>query len=310
MKKVITVPVLEVYSPELLIRGNLSFIKSDYCLCFSIFAFMTKESLFQAILRKKSYLCVGLDTDIAKIPEHLLQTADPVFEFNKQIIDATKAYCVAYKPNIAFYESLGAPGWESLRKTLEYIPEDCFTIADAKRGDIGNTSRMYAKTFFELMNFDSVTVAPYMGSDSVLPFLQFEKKWVILLALTSNEGALDFQNLPLASGKPLYKQVLQQSLEWGNSENMMYVVGATRAENLKEIRAIVPDHFLLIPGVGAQGGDLEAVSKYGMNTHCGLLVNSSRAIIYASGGRDFAQAAELEASKIQKQMHACLNKYL
>src|SRR5690606_14492951 len=221
------------------------------------FAFMTKESLFQAILRKKSYLCVGLDTDIAKIPEHLLQTADPVFEFNKQIIDATKAYCVAYKPNIAFYESLGAPGWESLRKTLEYIPEDCFTIADAKRGDIGNTSKMYAKTFFELMDFDAITVAPYMVSDSVKPFFEYKDKWVILLALTSNEGGSDFQNLIIEDRKvPLFEEVINRSQQWGNPDNMMYVVGATRAEMLKDIRKIAPDHFLLVPGIGAQGGSL------------------------------------------------------
>jgi orotidine-5'-phosphate decarboxylase len=271
---------------------------------------MTKETLFQAIIQKKSYLCVGLDTDITKIPAHLLQTNDPVFEFNKQIIDATKAYCVAYKPNIAFYESLGAKGWESLKKTLDYVPKDCFTIADAKRGDIGNTSLMYAKTFFDLMDFDSVTVAPYMGADSVLPFLQFENKWVILLALTSNEGGLNFQNLQLASGEKLYEKVLHTSKGWGTSDNMMYVVGATRAENLKDLRAIVPDHFLLVPGIGAQGGDLEAVSKYGMNKHCGLLVNSSRAIIYASNDKNFAREAEKEASKIQKQMRECLDKYL
>ena len=271
---------------------------------------MTKENLFQAIIQKKSYLCVGLDADITKIPAHLLETEDPVFEFNRQIIDATHPYCVAYKPNIAFYESMGAKGWESLQKTLEYIPEGCFTIADAKRGDIGNTSSMYARTFFELMNFDSVTVAPYMGADSVLPFLQFENKWVILLALTSNEGGLDFQNLALESGERLYERVLRKSAEWGNSENMMYVVGATRAERLKDIRAIVPEHFLLVPGVGAQGGDLEAVSKFGMNASCGLLVNSSRGIIYASNKVDFAHEAEREASKIQKQMHECLDKYL
>lgn len=271
---------------------------------------MTKETLFQAIMQKQSYLCVGLDTDISKIPTHLLKTEDPVFEFNRQIIDATHKFCVAYKPNIAFYESMGAIGWESLRKTMEYIPEGCFTIADAKRGDIGNTSSMYARTFFELMDFDSVTVAPYMGVDSVLPFLEFKDKWVILLALTSNEGGLDFQNLSLESGEKLYERVLRKSSEWGSSENMMYVVGATRAESLVEIRAIVPDHFLLVPGVGAQGGDLEAVSRFGMNKQCGLLVNSSRAIIYASNQKDFAGEAEKEAFKIQKQMRECLDKYL
>ena len=273
---------------------------------------MTKENLFEEIIQKKSYLCIGLDTDIDKIPKHLLQTEDPIFEFNRQIIDATHEYCVAYKPNIAFYESLGPKGWESLKKTLDYIPKSCFTIADAKRGDIGNTSRMYAKAFFEQLNFDSITVAPYMGSDSVLPFLEFKEKWVILLALTSNEGGLDFQNLKLEGreGERLFEKVLSTSKEWGSSDNMMYVVGATRTEMLGEIRKVVPDHFLLVPGVGAQGGDLHAVSRFGMNKQCGLLINSSRAIIYASNDESFAEKAGKEASNIQKEMSECLEKYL
>jgi orotidine-5'-phosphate decarboxylase len=271
---------------------------------------MTKAELFEQIKRKKSYLCVGLDTDIKKIPQHLLDTEDPVFEFNKAIIDATADYCVSYKPNIAFYEALGPSGWESLRKTLEYIPADCFTIADAKRGDIGNTSSLYARAFFDKsssgMSFDSVTVAPYMGADSVQPFLEFEDKWVILLALTSNIGSQDFQFSELNSGQKLFERVLEKSQEWGNDQNMMYVVGATQAESLAAIRKIVPEHFLLIPGVGAQGGSLEEVSKYGMNSTCGLLVNSSRAIIYASAGEDFAEKARLEAQKVQMEMEKFL----
>ncbi len=263
---------------------------------------MTKQELFEEIKRKNSFLCVGLDTDPEKIPQHLLELEDPIFEFNKQIIDATKDYCVAYKPNIAFYEALGAEGWESLRKTLEYIPDNIFTIADAKRGDIGNTSRMYAKTFFHTYPFDSVTVAPYMGEDSVTPFLEFENKWVILLAATSNSGGLDFQYKQIDSGKRVFEEVLQKSLEWGNDENLMYVVGATRAEMLTDVRAIVPDAFLLVPGVGAQGGSLSEVVKYGMNGSCGLLVNSSRGIIYAGKGEDFAEKAAESAVKLQKQM--------
>ncbi len=274
---------------------------------------MTKAELFEHIKKKQSYLCVGLDTDITKIPKHLLKTDDPVFEFNKQIIDATKEYCVAYKPNIAFYESLGPRGLESLEKTVKYIPKDCFTIADAKRGDIGNTSSMYAKTFFDYYGFDSVTVAPYMGKDSVTPFLEFKKKWVILLALTSNEGSRDFQMLvhsrqstvdsqePKTASK-LYEEVLTKSQGWGTKENMMYVVGATHPGMFTEIRKIVPDHFLLVPGVGAQGGSLEEVSKAGMNKSCGLLVNSSRQIIYASSGADFAEAAGKEAKRTQIEM--------
>lgn len=275
---------------------------------------MTKQELFEQILKKKSYLCVGLDSDLKKIPSHLLETEDPIFEFNRRIIDATADYAVAYKPNIAFYEAMGVKGWESLQKTMEYIPKECFTIADAKRGDIGNTSELYARTFFDKnssgFNFDSVTVAPYMGRDSVQPFLAFEQKWVILLALTSNIGSNDFQHLKVeVEGKQrsLYEQVLTKSQEWGNSESLMYVVGATQADKLTEIRTIVPNHFLLVPGVGAQGGSLEEVSRYGMNKQCGLLVNSSRAIIYASNGQDFAEKAGEEAQKVQQEMEQYLS---
>ncbi len=268
---------------------------------------MNKKELISQIKKKRSFLCIGLDTDIKKIPAHLLDADDPIFEFNKQIIDATKQYCVAYKPNIAFYESLGVKGWESLQKTLSYIPKDIFTIADAKRGDIGNTSDMYARAFFETMNFDSVTVAPYMGSDSVVPFLQFKDKWAIVLALTSNKGGFDFQTIKDADGQHLFEQVLETSKQWGTAENMMYVVGATRAQQLAEIRVIIPDHFLLVPGVGAQGGNLQDVAKYGMNTDCGLLVNSSRGIIYASNQLNFAEMAANEAMKLQLQMDVLLS---
>lgn len=270
---------------------------------------MTKAELFQQILNKQSYLCVGLDTDIHKIPSQVRREADPVFTFNRRIIDATADYAIAYKPNLAFYESQGAAGWESLQKTIEYIPNDIFTIADAKRGDIGNTSTLYAKAFFEEMNFDSVTVAPYMGEDSVSPFLAFQGKWVILLALTSNPGALDFQNIENADGK-LYEQVLRKSSAWGTDENLMYVVGATRGEQFEGIRKIVPEHFLLVPGVGAQGGDLHAVSRYGMNKQCGLIVNSSRGIIYASNGSDFEEAARKSAYDLRQEMALYLDKYL
>ena len=263
---------------------------------------MNREQLIAQIKKKQSFLCVGLDTDINKIPKHLLELEDPIFEFNKQIIDSTKGFCVAYKPNIAFYESMGVSGWESLQKTLDYIPENIFTIADAKRGDIGNTSSMYARAFFENMNFDSVTVAPYMGSDSVTPFLAFEDKWAIVLALTSNKGGLDFQKIKGGNGKPLFKQVLETSKNWGTDANMMYVVGATRAEQLSDIREIIPNHFLLVPGVGAQGGNLQDVAKYAMNTDCGLLVNSSRGIIYAGNDTDFAEKAKIEAQKLQQEM--------
>lgn len=268
---------------------------------------MNKRELIQQIKQKESFLCVGLDTDINKIPKHLLKEKDPILEFNKQVIDATQQYAVAYKPNIAFYEALGSKGWETLKKTVEYIPEDIFTIADAKRGDIGNTSKMYAQAFFEQMNFDSITVAPYMGSDSVSPFLEFEDKWVILLAATSNPGGFDFQHDEI-DGEKLYQKVIRKSQEWGNEENMMYVVGATRPEALKEIRKSVPHHFLLIPGIGAQGGDLKAVCENGMNKDCGLLINSSRGIIYADQSASFGKEASRQAEKIQQEMAKMLQK--
>jgi len=271
------------------------------------FTSMKRQELIFQIKQKQSFLCVGLDTDIKKIPTHLLELEDPIFEFNKQIIDATKDFCVAYKPNIAFYESTGVSGWNSLHKTLNYIPENIFTIADAKRGDIGNTSKMYARAFFENMSFDAVTVAPYMGSDSVTPFLEFDGKWTILLALTSNKGGLDFQTFKNENGKKLFEQVLEISQTWGTDKNMMYVVGATRTEQLLEIRKIIPNHFLLIPGVGAQGGNLQEVAKYGMNQDCGLLVNSSRGIIYSGNGTDFAEKAGNEAQKLQQQMAVILS---
>lgn len=273
---------------------------------------MTYEALFEQISQKKSYLCIGLDTDIRKIPAHLNKAADPVFEFNKQIIDATADFCVSYKPNIAFYEASGVSGWESLQKTIEYIPKSHFTIADAKRGDIGNTSGLYARTFFDPsasgLDFDAVTVAPYMGSDSVTPFLEFENKWVILLALTSNPGSGDFQRLEV-DGKPLYEHVLKTSQTWAGPDRMMYVVGATQAAEFEKIRTIIPDHFLLVPGVGAQGGNLEELSRFGMNKHCGLLVNASRSIIYAGNGVDFAQKAKQEAQLLQQEMAVYLDKY-
>ena len=268
---------------------------------------MNREELISQIKLKQSFLCIGLDSDIKKIPTHLLELEDPIFEFNKQIIDATKDLCVAYKPNIAFYESMGPKGWVSLQKTLDYIPNNIFTIADAKRGDIGNTSNMYALTFFKNMNFDSVTVAPYMGEDSITPFLEFKDKWVIVLALTSNKGGLDFQKIESKDGKKLFQQVLETSKSWGTDENMMFVVGATRSEELSEIRAVVPSHFLLVPGVGAQGGNLKDVTKYGMNKDCGLLVNSSRGIIYAGSGADFAEKAKVEAKKLQQEMAVILS---
>lgn len=272
---------------------------------------MTREELVSQIKKKSSLLCVGLDTDIKKIPPHLLKYDDPIFEFNKQIIDATSEFCVAYKPNLAFYESQGSKGLESLEKTMEYMPKDVFTIADAKRGDIGNTSSLYARAFFEQMTFDSITVAPYMGEDSVKPFLNYDGKWVILLALTSNKGSKDFQDLKIeGTSTKLFEEVLKTSQNWGNIDNMMYVVGATKSEKLKEIREIVPDHFLLVPGVGAQGGSLKEVAKYGMNKDCGLLVNSSRGIIYASADHDFALRAKEEANKLQQEMEQYLNAYL
>ncbi len=270
---------------------------------------MNKAELINQIKQKQSFLCIGLDTDIAKIPQHLLNEEDPIFEFNKQIIDATKDLCVAYKPNIAFYESMGAKGWESLQKTIDYIPGDIFTIADAKRGDIGNTSKMYANAFFNTLNFDSITVAPYMGEDSVTPFLDFENKWVILLALTSNKGADDFQFFNDGEEK-LFERVLKQSQQWGDDQNLMYVVGATRPEMFTEIRKLVPENFLLVPGVGAQGGSLAQVCKYGMNEDCGLLVNSSRGIIYAGNDENFAESAKNSALIIQKEMAILLKEFL
>ncbi len=271
---------------------------------------MNYNELIKNIRAKKSFLCIGLDTDIKKIPQHLLSFPDPVFEFNKKIIDATHQYCVAYKPNIAFYESLGASGWLSLQKTLEYIPKNIFTIADAKRGDIGNTSGLYARAFFDKsssgLDFDSVTVAPYMGKDSVTPFLEFKNKWVILLALTSNSGSTDFQ-LMNEGGEKLYERVIRTSQSWATHEQMMYVVGATHAEELANIRKLAPKHFFLVPGVGAQGGSLQEAAKYGMNENCGLLVNSSRNIIYASTKKDFAEEAANEARKMKEEMEKLLN---
>lgn len=263
---------------------------------------MNRKELYAEIRKKNSYLCIGLDTDPLKLPAILKNEKDPVYSFNKAIIEATSDLCVAYKPNLAFYESMGAAGWLSLEKTLEIIPDDIFTIADAKRGDIGNTSTLYARAFFENLNFDSVTVAPYMGRDSVEPFLKFEGKWAIVLALTSNAGAMDFQLIKDENGTPLHETVLKTVASWGNSDNLMFVVGATRADQFAEIRKIVPDHFLLVPGVGAQGGDLKAVSVAGMNDHCGLLVNASRSIIYASSGNDFAEKARAAAKEMQSEM--------
>jgi orotidine-5'-phosphate decarboxylase len=274
---------------------------------------MNKQELFENIRRKQSFLCVGLDTDIKKIPAHLLNEEDPIFAFNKAIIDATAPYCIAYKPNLAFYESMGVKGWIAFEKTVEYIKTnypDQFIIADAKRGDIGNTSAMYARTFFEEMNIDSVTVAPYMGEDSVSPFLTYEGKWVILLALTSNKGSHDFQLTTDAEGERLFEKVLRKSQQWAGDEQMMYVVGATQGQAFEDIRKIVPNHFLLVPGIGAQGGSLEEVCKYGMTSTCGLIVNSSRAIIYADKTERFAEAAAEEAKKVQQQMAEQLKKIM
>jgi orotidine-5'-phosphate decarboxylase len=277
---------------------------------------MNRAELFNLIKKKNSFLCVGLDTDRKKIPVHLLKEKDPVFEFNKQIIDATIDFAVAYKPNLAFYECLGPRGLESMQRTLEYLPKNVFTIADAKRGDIGNTSDMYARTFFDYYKFDAVTVAPYMGEDSVKSFLSHEGKWAIVLALTSNKGSVDFQlKLIYAAGQaekriPLYVEVINKIKSFGTADNLMFVVGATQAEMLKEIRKNIPDHFLLIPGVGAQGGSLSDVAKYGMNKSCGLLVNSSRNILYAGNSYDFATKAAAEAKKMQQEMEKLLNIYL
>jgi orotidine-5'-phosphate decarboxylase len=272
---------------------------------------MNSADLVRQILLKRSYLCIGLDTDPDKIPGHLRSAEDPVFEFNKQIVDATHSYCVAYKPNIAFYEALGPRGWESLRKTLDYIPENIFTIADAKRGDIGNTASLYAKTFFDYLDFDAITVAPYMGEDSVKPFLKKDGKWVILLAYTSNPGSQDFQLLESRqTGRKLYEEVIVRARQWASPDRLMFVVGATQTDKIASIRKMAPENFFLVPGIGAQGGDLEAVSRHGMNAQCGLLVNSSRAIIYASEGRDFATAAAKEANKVQREMDRYLEQYL
>lgn len=270
---------------------------------------MTKQQLFEQVQKKRSFLCVGLDSSLDKIPKHLLKYENPILEFNKQIIEATKDLCVAYKPNTAFYECYGKKGWETLVETWKYIPKDTFSIADAKRGDIGNTSAMYAETFFNEksseMSFDSVTVAPYMGSDSVTPFLTFENKWVILLALTSNTGHADFQLQPIGEDK-LFEKVLKTSQQWATEEQMMYVVGATRGAAFADVRKLAPNHFLLVPGVGAQGGDLQEVCKYGLNSQCGLLINSSRGIIYAGQGEDFAEKAREEALKLQQEMEQIL----
>lgn len=263
---------------------------------------MTRSELIHQIFAKQSFLCVGLDPVMEKIPVHLLEFEDPIFEFNKRIIDATSEYAVAYKPNTAFYEALGVNGWKSLEKTINYIPKDCFIIADAKRGDIGNTSTAYAKTFFETLPCDAVTVAPYMGKDSVQPFLKFDGKWAIVLGLTSNEGAADFQYVTNQEEQPLYAKVISTVMEWGTSENLMFVVGATRTEQLADIRRIAPEHFLLVPGVGAQGGSLEDVFNAGANSYCGLLVNASRSIIYAGTGTDFEVATKKEALNIQSEM--------
>lgn len=271
---------------------------------------MTRQELIQNIKTKRSFLCVGLDTDLKKVPAHLLNEEDPIFAFNKAIIDATAAYCVAYKPNLAFYEAFGVKGLMAFEKTVKYIQEnypDQFIIADAKRGDIGNTSAMYARTFFEEYNLDSVTVAPYMGEDSVTPFLGYEGKWVILLALTSNKGSHDFQLTESTDGEKLFQKVLRKSQEWAGNDQMMYVVGATQGQAFEEIRKIVPDHFLLVPGVGAQGGSLSEVCKYGMTQDCALLVNSSRAIIYADNTENFAKAAAEAAKAVQQEMEAELN---
>ncbi|MBQ6759970.1 MAG: orotidine-5'-phosphate decarboxylase [Prevotella sp.] len=277
---------------------------------------MTRQELIQNIFNKKSFLCVGLDVDLAKVPQHLLKEEDPIFAFNKQIIDATADYCVAYKPNLAFYEAYGVKGLAAFEKTVSYIQQnypDQFIIADAKRGDIGNTSKMYAKTFFGEYKVDALTVAPYMGEDSVVPFLTYEaekKPWVILLALTSNKGSFDFQQTTNQEGNRLFEQVIKKSQEWGTPDNLMYVVGATRGEMFKDIRKVAPEHFLLVPGVGAQGGSLEEVCRYGMTKDCGLLVNSSRGIIFADNTEKFAEVAGEKAKELQQQMEKELNKII
>jgi len=280
---------------------------------------MTRADLFEKIKEKESFLCVGLDTDLEKIPTHLRRAEDPIFEFNKYIIEATLPYAVAYKPNLAFYEAQGARGIESLEKTMEFIPDEIFTIADAKRGDIGNTSQMYAKAFFQRMNFDSITVSPYMGHDSILPYLEYEGKWIIILALTSNEGSNDFQTLDIAGDhadffdieeKQLFEYIIDKCEAMGSPDQIMFVVGATKSGYIKRIRIQAPNNFFLIPGVGAQGGDLEEVVRDGMNEYCGLLVNLSRSIIYASSDKDFNAAAANESKLIQTKMKEMLNQYL
>ena len=271
---------------------------------------MNAAQLFEQIQQKRSFLCVGLDTDLSRIPEFLLSKEDPIFEFNKAIIDATAEYAVAYKPNLAFYEHYGSSGWDSLQKTVKYIRvnhPNILTIADAKRGDISNTARMYAKTFFERLNFDAITLSPYMGQDTVEPFLNFEGKWAILLALTSNSSHSDFQLIEnTATGKYIFEEVISKSLNWGTENSIMYVAGATHAEMLANIRKIAPDHFLLVPGVGEQGGNLANVAKYGMNSKCGLIINSSRGIIYADRSMRFAGAAKIKAMALQKEMERLL----
>jgi len=263
---------------------------------------MTREQLVAQIKSKQSFLCVGLDTDMTRIPDHLLNEDDPVFSFNKEIIDHTKDFCIAYKPNIAFYESLGVKGWESLEKTIDYIPDTHFTIADAKRGDIGNTSKQYAKAFFETLGFDAITVAPYMGVDSVSPFLEYDNKWVILLALTSNKGSQDFQHFKNTEGEELFEKVLLESQKWGNADNLMYVVGATHPAAFEGIRRLAAENFLLVPGVGAQGGSVKEVCRHGMNNQVGLIINSSRGIIFAGEKEDFGMKAGQAAKKIQLDM--------
>jgi orotidine-5'-phosphate decarboxylase len=270
---------------------------------------MNRQELIAQIKKKKSYLCIGLDTDITKIPHHLLKSTDPVFEFNKQIIDATHPYCVAYKPNTAFYEALGSKGWESLQKTVDYIPEDCFIIADAKRADIGNTSALYAKAFFETLNVHALTVAPYMGEDSIRPFLEHKDKWTIVLALTSNDGSNDFQTFG-SQGHELYTEVIKKCIGWASADQLMFVVGATKPAYFHKIRTLAPHYFLLVPGVGTQGGNLKEISSQGMNSECGLLVNSSRAILYASSEKDFSSKAAQQAITIQHQMETLLEELL
>lgn len=273
---------------------------------------MNRQELIQEIKSRRTFLCVGLDTDLKKIPQHLLQEEDPIFEFNKAIVDATAPFCMAYKPNLAFYEAFGVKGMVSFEKTIQYLKQNYphhFIIADAKRGDIGNTSAMYARTFFGEYDIDALTVAPYMGEDSVTPFLTYENKWVILLALTSNKGSHDFQLTEDAQGERLFEKVLKKSQEWASDQNMMYVVGATQGRMFEDIRKVVPNHFLLVPGVGAQGGSLSEVCQYGMTSDCGLIVNSSRGIIYASNGADFAEVAAQKAKEVQEQMATELDKY-